>query len=341
MPVAPGTPGAPGGQPGATNPGATARTYGYGAETISMAAYGAGVALSDIPKGAGVPFEMEATKGTRRVSASSRAATRFKRLQSLTPDELNRLASGTRLRTFPGAQVPVEVRVPVGAKAVQEMGEDAAQKAANKLASRAVTKNVLKMTGKATMGVADIFFAHAEAQENISKGMNAKKAYARESLGAVSSLGAGAAGMAKGAAMGAAIGGPFAPVTAVLGALALGGFAAFAAEKATESAFDAVAGNEVKDRERKEKERAAMQVQKQAPQRMANSYMQAMHGQQQRQPTEMAATIPLQNVININGVEVHNKVDDLKQQLDVTTGRKAPTPRPMNLPAVSTQSTGR
>ena len=81
--------------------------------------------------------------------------------------------------------------------------------------------------------------------------------------------------------------------------------------------------------------------QKQAPQRMANSYMQAMHGQQQRQPTEMAATIPLQNVVNINGVEVHNKVDNLKQQLDVTTGRKAPTPRPMNLPAVSTQSTGR
>jgi hypothetical protein len=221
------------------------------------------------------------------------------------------------------------------------MGEDAAQKAANKLASRAVTKNALKMAGKATMGVADVAFAYGEAQENISKGMSKGKAYTREGLGAASSVGAGMLAMTKGAAIGAGIGGPFAPVTAILGGLIAGGVAAFAAETITESAFDAVAGNEVKDRERKEKERAAMQVQKQAPQRMANSYMQAMHGQQQRQPTEMAATIPLQNVININGVEVHNKVDDLRQQLDVTTGRKAPTPRPMNLPAVSTQSTGR
>ena len=204
---------------------------------------------------------------------------------------------------------------------------------------RKLAKEGLKRGAKKAIPViGDVAFGYMEAEENIAQGMSKGKSYAREGIGATAAIGGGLLGAAKGAAFGAAVGGPLAPVTAILGGIIGAVGVSLAAEATAEAGFDAIAGNEVKDRRKKEEARAALQVQKQAPQKMANSYMQAMYGQQQRQPTEMGATIPLQNVININGAEVYNDTTDLKSQLNVTTGRQPPRPQRMNLPAVTTNS---
>lgn len=94
-------------------------------------------------------------------------------------------------------------------------------------------KGFLKTAGKGLGVVLSAGFAIKEAQESIAAGKDPGEAYAREGLGAVGAIGGGAA-------LGALVGGPAAPLTAFVGAVAGG----FLGEKAIESAFDYFMGDD-------------------------------------------------------------------------------------------------
>ena len=212
-------------------------------------------------------------------------------------------------------------------------------------AGRRLIKHTAKNVGKRAIPIiGEAVGFEMDRRDMIARGMDPTKAAAREGVGAAASLGGGALGATGMAIAGAKLGlagGPFAAIT--VPAMALGGaiLGGFLFEQGAEMAFDSVAGNEVAEREERERKRAALQVQKEQPHKLADAYNRSMGINQtpvQRRPSN-TATIPLTNNIYINDQLQSSTTDVLNADLDVTRGRQV---RGTNPPRrVDTQSSVR
>ena len=164
-----------------------------------------------------------------------------------------------------------------GTKGASGVADDAAAAVTKGAASTG--KGFLKTAGKGLGVVLSGGFAFMEAQESIAAGKDPTEAYAREGLGAIGAIGGGAA-------LGALVGGPAAPLTAFVGAVAGG----ILGEKAIESAFDYFMGDD--------KERGAATVRSKT-----QSADQALRRQQdsQRQTVASATTAatPVKHTTNV------------------------------------------
>jgi hypothetical protein len=231
MPGQPGLPGQPGGGDDLFGPGFAGTAAGAGSLALGGAALAGG---SFINPASGLPEGVTAKQ--------------FKKFQNMTPKELDNLVLGemSGRKPLPGGGFGriAPDSVPAGAKAVREMGEEAAEAAAKQLTRKSTLKAVAKGAGKITLGLADLAFAYGEAEESIAAGKDSTEAYTREGLGAAGGI---LGGFGTGAAIGAMFGGPTpaAVVTGLIGGI--GG--AIIGEKGVEAAFDYFMGSDKGKRE--------------------------------------------------------------------------------------------